>query len=141
MLLSRIITISVKFNCLQKSEPAKIISCIFPTHKFLTNYSPNTQRIASMILLLLILFGLITNVILFSKSMTVLSAKDLNSVISICFKHTKTFLLLLFTVFPMHSQQQLVLPIFLIYLVLFQSTFHQHKLQSKKSAHEPVLLH
>ena len=76
------------FNALRVSEPAKIISGMRPPRKLLTDCSPKTQRIASVILLLPLPLGPTIAVIFSSKSIIVRLANDLNPTISIRFKYT-----------------------------------------------------
>lgn len=76
------------YNGLRPSEPAKIMSFILPPRRFFADCSPNTQRTASVILLFPLPFGPTTAVTSSSNSIMVLSANDLNPVISIRFKYT-----------------------------------------------------
>ena len=141
------------FKALRESEPAKMISGIFPPRKLFTDCSPSTQRIASVILLFPEPLGPTTAVTLFSKSITVRSAKDLNPAISIFFKYTNSCS---FQQPPnprglgpepritsrdsvKRWRRLLVPPVFLISLGRHQSFCRHSKLLLQRCVHGPVL--
>ena len=86
-MLSITIDTSANPNDFLACVPAKMMSSDFAPLKDFILCSPNTQRIASDILLFPEPFGPITVVIPGLNSNTVLSAKDLNPCISILFKY------------------------------------------------------
>ena len=139
------------FKALRESEPAKIISGILPPRKLLTDCSPNTQRMASVILLLPEPLGPTTAVTLFSKSITVRSAKDLNPAISIFFKYTNSCSFqgpaklqaqsrVIALNFVTHYKRLLVPLISWIFLGQVQSSSRHSTLPSQRYVHGPGLL-